>query len=205
MIMIMKKIWLIKGTCQNQGDGAVNAAAVVPVNIVQPNIVNVVRRQGQRVVETRAWVEQEVSVALETDKAVWSRPPKFKWTLNKYTAGADTDASKTALQYYMLFQSPESLDMEVECTNRNLLLRASEPAAALALTVPELLRKRGIRLSMVLEPLRGGGVAEYWSSTSIPGTFQQPRCWNRQCNFAKLREVIGGGRFASFWSALTSI
>jgi hypothetical protein len=175
------------GAVQNQEDQAVvNAAGGVP-NIVQPVVVNVERRQGQRVLETRAWVEQEVSVALETDQPVWSRPPKLKWTSNKYTAGVDGSGSKSALQYYMLFQSPESLDMEVECTNRNLRLRPNEPAAALALTVPELLRKRGIRLSMVLEPLRGGSVADYWASTSVPGTFQQPRCYGKRMRMSKHR------------------
>lgn len=122
---------------------------------------------------------------------MWSRPPKFKWSTNKYTAGVDSNSPKTALHYYMLFQSPQSLDAEVACTNRNLLQRGNEPAAATALTVPELLRKRGIRLTMVLEPLRGGGVADYWASTSIPGTFQQARCYGKRMGMSKHRfEVL---------------
>jgi hypothetical protein len=160
-------------------------------NIVQPNQVIVERRQGARVVESRVWVEQEISISLETDKQVWSRPPKLLWAKNKYTANVDSTSAKTALQYYMLFQSPEALDLEVECTNRNLRMRTSEPAAATPLTVPELLRKRGIRLSMVLEPLRGGGVADYWSSTMMPGTFQQARCYGKRMGMSRHRfEVL---------------
>lgn len=183
-----------QGGPQPRADGEPAPAAPAPPgvpNIVQPNIVVVERKQGQRVVESRSWLEQEVPVALETDKPVWSRPPKFNWTKNKYTAGADSSGIKSALHYYMLFQCPESLDIEVQCTNRNLLARTNEPAAAAALTVPELLRKRGIRLSMVLEPLRGGSVADYWSSNAVPGTFQQARCYGKRMGMSRHRfEVL---------------
>ena len=84
------------------------AAALPPPNIVQPNPVVVEHRQGQRVVQSVLWVEQEVAVSLETDKAVWSRPHKFHWSRNRYTAGVDASSNKTALQYYMLFQKSRS-------------------------------------------------------------------------------------------------
>lgn len=171
--------------------GAIAAEEQAGVNIVQPNIVRVDRTSGQRVLESRSWLEQEVTIALETERQVWSRPPKLNWNKNRYTAGVEAGSPKTALQYYMLFQCPESLDIEVQCTNRNLRARPNEPAAATSLSVPELLRKRGIRLSMVLEPLRGGSVADYWSSTCFPGTFQQPRSYGKRMGMSKHRfEVL---------------
>ena len=46
-------------------------------------------------------------------------------------------------------------------------------------------------MSIVLEPLRGGGVADYWSSTMIPGTFQQARCYGKRMGMSKHRfEVL---------------
>ncbi len=159
-------------------------------NVVQPVFVAVERKQGQRVVETRIWKETEIAVALETDAQVWSRPPKLLWSKNKYTSQVETNGMKTALQYYMLFQSPESLETEVRCTNQNLRMRPAESAASLSLTVPELLRKRGIRLSMILEPLRGGSVADYWNTTVVGGTFQQPRNYGKRMGMSKHRFEI---------------
>jgi hypothetical protein len=167
-----------------------NVANAAP-NVVQPVLVTVERKQGQRVVETRIWKETEIAVALETGEQVWSRPPKLLWSKNKYTSQVNINETKTALQYYMLFQSPESLETEVRCTNQNLRMRPSESAASLSLTVPELLRKRGIRLSMILEPLRGGSVADYWNTAVVGGTFQQPRNFGKRMGMSKHRfEVL---------------
>jgi hypothetical protein len=51
--------------------GADPAEEQAVVNIVQPNIVRVDRRSGQRVLESRSWLEQEVTIALETERQVW--------------------------------------------------------------------------------------------------------------------------------------